>query len=168
MTYDAGFSQRDLMALFDLKGSGADIADWCGDALPPLPSAPRTLTRDGDTELMWLAPEHWILRAPIGSETDLVARLRPDAAPLHVSVVRISDTLVFFALTGPDLDEALSVITSLDTHPGRFPADSATFTEALGIKALIIRTMRGMEIGVDRSFAPMVADYLTRIGLRPL
>lgn len=167
MTYDVSFIQCPLMALFDLKGQWQDIADWCGDALPACPSKPLTATRSDTAMLMWLAPKHWLLRAPLDFEQSLNARLRPAECPGNISLARISDSLTFFALTGPDLGEAMSIISPLDTHPGHFRTDSATFTEALGLKALVIRTAQGFEIGVDRSFGAMMATYLANIGLSP-
>ena len=56
----------------------------------------------------------------------------------------------------------MAVATPLDIHRDVFPAGSAAFTEAYQIKALIIRREPGYHLGVDRSYAPMIADYLSR------
>jgi hypothetical protein len=40
--------------------------------------------------------------------------------------------------------------------------NSATFSEAFGVKALFLRKEQNIEIGVERSFGPMIADYLQR------
>lgn len=162
MTYDVLITQLDLMALFDVKGTSKDVARWCGDILPDFPAAPLTFTCKNTAELMWLAPDHWILRAPLASEADLLTLLKPEEAPDEISVVQVSDTLVFFSLQGADLTEILSVVTPLDIHPSKFPRNSATFSEAFGVKALFLRKEQNIEIGVERSFGPMIADYLQR------
>ena len=111
---------------------------------------------------MAIGPEHWILRAPLDQEEALFAALKPDAAPADISIVHISDTLCFFEITGPDVQEVMAVATPLDLHAEVFPANGATFSEIFSVKALIIRIEGGFHLGVDRSYAPMIADYLAR------
>lgn len=162
MTYDVSFTELDLMTLIDLKGDPADVKAWCGDHLPPFPTQPRTVSRSDELELMWLGPNHWILRAPLASEAALVATLTPEQAPDDTSFVRISDTLTFFELSGPDLSEVLSVASPLNFDPLLFPEDGAAFGEAFGIKALFVHAGSNLQVGVERSFGPMIADYLAR------
>lgn len=160
MTYSVHIQQRGLMALFDLKGTESALLDWC--TLPPFPSAPLTYTTQADQELMAIGPEHWILRAPLDQEEPLLMVLRPESAPADLSIVHISDTLCFFEVTGPDVSEVMAVATPLDTHADIFPTKGATFSEIFSVKALIIRVDGGFHLGVDRSYVPMIADYLAR------
>ena len=160
MTYSVHIQQRGLMALFDLKGKESALSGWC--ALPPFPAMPVTYSVQADRELMAIGPEHWILRAPLDQEEALFAALKPDAAPADISIVHISDTLCFFEITGPDVLEVMAVATPLDLHAEVFPANGATFSEIFSVKALIIRIEGGFQFGVDRSYAPMIADYLAR------
>jgi len=162
MTYDVEIRQLDLMALFDLKGSQSEVAAWCGATLPAFPDQPLRRCEAEERALMWLGPEHWILRAPLKQEESLLAALNPAEAPDTVSVVQISDTLSFFALTGPDVAEVMAVATPLDIHDSVFPPDAACFTDLFSVKALVLRIPGGFHLGVGRSFAPMIADYLAR------
>ena len=162
MTYDVEFTQLAMMTLYDLKGRSEDIAAWCGDAIPPFPTAPLSLTRHAQSELLWLAPNHWILRAPLEKENVLDEALKPNDAPANISIVRTSDSLVFFALHGVDLAEVMAVASPLDIHPSKLAEGSAAFSEVFGIKALVMGNASDIEIGVERSFGPMIADYLQR------
>lgn len=161
MGYDVQITESPRAALFDLKGDAAALTAWAGSHLPPLPARPNSLTKAAGQTLCWIGPDHWILRAGLTEEAAILAVLRPDAAPADVSVVLISDTLVFFALTGPDADQVMAVATPLDA--ARLAADGITLTEALGTKAMIRRIPGGYEIGVDVSYATFVEDYLDRI-----
>ena len=162
MTYDVQIRQPDLMALFDLKGANTALSKWCGDTIPPFPAAPLTYEVKAGRELIAVGPDHWILRAPIDQEKGLAATLKPDQAPDDISIVHISDTLNFFEVTGPETQEVMAVATPLDVHMDVFPANGAAFSEVFSVKSLVIRIDNGFHLGVDRSYAPMIADYLTR------
>lgn len=161
MAYDVTIARLQVQALFDLKGAAEFLLAWCGDVLPPLPTRPNSYTKVSHRMLQWIGPDHWILRADIAEEEAIFAALKPDAAPVDVSVVLISDTLVFVALTGPDADQVMAVATPLDV--ARLAADDVSPTEAFGTKAMIRRIPGGYEIGVDLSYATFVEDYLDRI-----
>jgi sarcosine oxidase subunit gamma len=162
MIYDVTITRPDLMAVFDLKGEAGALARWGAGVLPEFPATPQRYDSMGGADLMWLGRRLWYLRAPIAQEPALLAALRPDAAPVGISIVRLSDSLSFFQVTGPDVAEVMAVASPIDLHPSVFPGNGAALTEAFGIKALIVAVAGGFQIGVDRSFAPMVADYLAR------
>ena len=65
MAYDATFERVPLRTIFDLKGERATVAQWLGDLDLALPAAPNTSMQTGDAELMWIGPDHWLLRAPL-------------------------------------------------------------------------------------------------------
>lgn len=163
MTYDASISQLNLMALFDLQGARDSLEQWCGPALPDFPDSPLTYASREKQRLMWLGQEHWILSAPLEEEESLTEQLKPSIAPDDISIVRISDTISFFAITGQEADEVMAVATPMDVHPDAFAEHGSAYTEAFGIKALVIRTKDGFHLGVDRSYGSLAADYLTRI-----
>ena len=62
MGYNAKFKRLPLAALFDLKGDWADLKAWCGAALPVQPAKPNNLTRENETELMFVGPRRYLLR----------------------------------------------------------------------------------------------------------
>ena len=162
MTYDVEINQLGLMALFDLKGHRDAMANWCGAAIPAFPEPALCYSAENDMELMSLGRDNWMLRAPVANEDALLGALKPDAAPTEISVVRVSDAFSFFSVTGSEAAEVMAVATPLDIHPDVFPENGAAFTEVFSTRGLILRVDSGFHIGVERSYAPMIADYLAR------
>ncbi|WP_127557156.1 sarcosine oxidase subunit gamma family protein [Nioella ostreopsis] len=163
MPYDVTFDRLETQALYDLKGPCAALLAWAGDALPPFPDQPNTKTEAGGATLMFIGPDHWLLRADLTREDALDAALRPAEAPPEISLVRVSDTLAWFRITGPDAAEVMAVACPLDLHASRFSPDGASFTEAFGLRAFVTRCAGGFDLAVEQSFGPMVQDYLTRV-----
>jgi sarcosine oxidase subunit gamma len=159
MGYDVTIQELPLRAVFDLRGDATALAAWCGFALP---GRPNRQAAAGRGQVAMIGPDHWLLWADLAQEPDLAASLRPDAAPAELSIVLISDTLTFLAVTGPDAGEVLAVATPLDLHPSVFGPEAITLTEAHGVKALIRRLSGGFEIGIDRSYANWFRTMLQR------
>ena len=162
MSYDVTIQRCGLTALFDLKGAPDAIQDWIGDALPHLPDRPNTRADEDGTDLYHIGRHHWIVRAPLSQEDALEARLKPSDCPAEISIVRVSDTLTFFCLTGPEVSEVMAIACPLDLHETEFGTDTVTYTEVFGLKALVLRCEDGFEFAVEQSFADMVGDYLNR------
>ena len=160
--YDVRIERLEQMALFDLKGSRSVIEGWCGHTLPDFPDTPLSYNVKDNLELMFLGPEHWILRAPLNMEKALGEVFRPEKAPDEISIVCISDTLAFFSMSGSEILELMSVVSPLDTNLDVFHVNSSLFSEAFLVKALFVRVGDAIQLGVDRSFGPMIADYLAR------
>lgn len=166
MPYDATIDRLATFALFDLKGPPEALTTWA-TTLPALPATPNTLTRAGDDELCFTGPNRWLLRAPLEREDALEAALRPAEAPPDVSIVRVSDTLSFFRITGPDAAHVVSIGCPLDIHPDVFAPDAVSFTEFFGVKALLLRCEGGFDCAVEQSFGDMISDYLSRAMATP-
>ena len=162
MSYDVKINRQGPSALFDLKGERAAVAQWASAGLPAFPAEANRMTTAGDVSLYHIGRNHWLLRADIDREDNLLSALDPGAAPADVSIVQVSDTLTFFDVTGPDAYQIMAIACPLDLHPSVFDETSVTFTEAFGLKALVRRVDDGFEFAVERSFGDMVADYLTR------
>lgn len=161
MPYSAQIKRLSPYALFDLKGTKEDLAAWA-QALPAFPSQPNTLTHSNGVALCLTGPNRWLLRADLAREDDLLGVLRPEEAPPEISIVRVSDTLTFFRITGADAEQIVSIGCPLDLHADVFGNDAITYTELFGIKALILRCDDGFECAVEQSFGDMIADYLAR------
>lgn len=163
MAYDVTITRLPMRALFDLKGSREMLSQCCGDLLPPFSAQPNRMSESGGRRLMSTGPDHWLLMAPLDDEAALAAALQPEGAPQDIAITGLSDTLTFFAVAGPEVQEVMAVATPLDLHPASFPADAATWAEAFGIKALIRRIDDGFEIAIDRSYADWFEDVLKRV-----
>ena len=168
MIYDVSIEALELFCVFDLKGARTDVAARLAPLRLTLPSSPNTATRSDDMMLCWVGPTQWILRASPIAEQRLMPQLQPDVSDGMTSAVEISDTLQFFSIRGNDAENVLAVCCPLDLHRTAFPSDAATFTELLGIKALLLRVTAGYEFAVDRSYGDFVDDRLHRILGTPL
>ncbi|MCP4768622.1 MAG: sarcosine oxidase subunit gamma [Gammaproteobacteria bacterium] len=162
MSYEVEIKRGELEALVDLQGSSQAIADWVEAGFPKFPTEPNTTSTEGTVSLYWVAPERWLLRAPLTEEDRLIEMTRPDEAPLDISVVLVSDTLSFFHIEGPDAAQIVAIACPLDTHPLSFPPNGASYTEIFGVKGLLARRVDGFDIAIESSFADMIEDYLQR------
>ena len=158
MAYNVKVERLELRAVFDLKGDQTLAAAWLGDGGPDFPAAANTFSSAGASELLWIGPDHWLLRAPASQEASILARGIPD----ELSVVHVSDTFASYLVTGSDAAQIMAIACPLDLHPGTFPENGATYTEAFGLEALICRRPDGYELSIERSFGDMLEDYLTR------
>ena len=159
MSYQAQITRIGAMALFDLKGAADGFA---GYDLPPFPDQPNRKTSRGGIDLLHIGRGHWLVMAPLEHEDALEAALTPTQAPPDISIVRVSDTMCFFSITGADADQILSIASPLDIHESAFAPDAASFTEAFGLKALVTRQPGGFWLVVEQSFGDMIEDYLNR------
>ena len=117
----------------------------------------------GAVEVFHPGREHWLLRAPLEQEDALLFTLLEDQPLPGTLILALSDAYAFFDISGPQARQILAIASPLDTDPRAFPADGATITEAFGQKVLLIRSRTGFEIAVERSYAPMMTDYFSRI-----
>jgi len=164
MSYEVQIKRGGLEALVDLQGSAQAIANWVEAGFPGFPTEPNTASTAGELSLYWIAPERWLLRAPIDQESRLIEITRPDTAPLEISIVLVSDTLRFFHIEGPDAAQIVAIACPLDTHASTFPSNGASYTEIFGIKGLLVRRDDGFDIAIESSFVDMIEDYLDRAG----
>ncbi|MCY3874163.1 MAG: sarcosine oxidase subunit gamma [Rhodobacteraceae bacterium] len=163
MGYSASFERLPVSACFDLKGPEGALSKWIGaGAVPEFPEVPNRLSLANGMWLGHVGPQNWLLQADIDREDDLAAALRPSEAPPEVSIVRISDTMATFRITGDDAVHVMAIGCPLDLHESVFAEDAVTFTEFFGQKALVRRCEGGFDVSIETSFGDMIEDYLTR------
>lgn len=161
MSYDVTFQRCGMSALFDLKGAADAVRGWVGDALPNFPDRPNHRTEKDGKELYFIGRDRWLARAPLDEEKALGARLKPTDCPADISIVRVSDTLTFFRVTGPDANQIMAIACPMDLHDSVFDAKAVTYTEVFNLKALVMRCQDGFEFAVEQSFADMIDEYLS-------
>ena len=164
MKYDVTAKQLELSTLLDFKADVVHLLEWLPDDVINFPEKPNTYTLIEGRELYWIGPDHWLLRASIDQENKLIDKLSLHCAPENISAVIVSDALTFFSLTGPEAEQIVSILSPLDIHPSIFTDNGVSYTEAFGLKALLIRRQDGFEFAVDRSYTDMFKDVLTRAG----
>jgi len=166
MSYQANTRTLPLRTVIDLKGNHEDV-------LPRMlrlgltDATPARRVGVGALELLRPGKEHWMLLAPLQDEDRLLSEIK--AMPLRddTLVLGVSDAYQFFAIDGPDARLLIAIASPLDVDPAQFPADGATFTEVFGLKALVMRRGYGFELAIERSYAPMLQDYFSRINPAP-
>ncbi len=160
--YDARARLLPAPTMIELLGSAED-------ALPRLKSLglesppPHRALRGGSLRLLRPAPEHWMLIATPSETPDLMSRLCVPPLGADTLIVDVGDGWAHFRVAGAEAGELLAIASPLDTHPRAFAADGATFTEAFGLRALLMRDADGFQIAFERSHAPMVADWFARL-----
>ncbi|MXX88561.1 MAG: sarcosine oxidase subunit gamma [Boseongicola sp. SB0677_bin_26] len=163
MGYNASFERLPVSACFDLKGEEVALVEWIGaGVLPEFPVEANCCRKADGVSLDHVGPRHWLLQANIDREDALNAALRPHDAPAEVSIVRISDTLTTFRITGTDAAHVLAIGCPLDLHEAAFPEDAVSFAELFGQNALVRRCAGGFDVSVEQSFGDMMEDCLTR------
>lgn len=163
MAYDAHIERLGHFAIIDLKGKCDALAAWKGTHLPPFPDRPNTAAGADGLDLCWIGIDHWLLLGPLDREENLLQTIDPTSAPADISAVLVSDTLAFFSIAGPDAEQIMAIVSPLDISLQSFPPNGVTYSEAFGLKALIIRRQEGFELAVERSYGDMAQNVFARI-----
>ena len=120
--------------------AGARIASVTGG----LPTACGNVTGSGDTSVLWLGPEEFLVVAPMEAHEslggDLIQALREALAEGEGQVVDLSANRTTLELSGPRASAVLEKGCALDLHPRVFKPGTALSTEIGGIPAILWKT----------------------------
>lgn len=145
----------------DAKGAAADAV---GLALGlQLPLEPDTVVRAGESTVLWLGPDEWLLVGPPGTQRELEARVREAAGDEPVSVTDVSAQRTTLLVAGPRARDLLAHGCSLDLHTRAFaPGRCAQTTLARTQVVLVARDepRAGFWVLVRSSFAGYLTDWL--------
>jgi len=161
MAYQASTRALPLCTVIDLKGHRDDVVPRL-QRLGLRDPAPGRRAGHGTLELLRVGNEQWWLLAPLPQEDRLLAAVLASPPAADTLVLAVSDAWQFFAIDGPDARQLIAIACPLDVDSAAFPTDGATFTEAFGQKALLMRRGDGFELAVERSYTPMLLDYFSR------
>jgi sarcosine oxidase, subunit gamma len=130
-----------------------------------LPAACGTVTGSGDTSVLWLGPEEFLVVAPTEAHEslggDLIQALREALGDGEGQVVDLSANRTTFELTGPQGRAVLEKGCSLDLHPREFKAGTAVSTEIANIPAILWKTgEESFRIFPRASFAEFLGRWL--------
>ncbi len=145
----------------DSKGAAADSIGLALDL--PLPLAPNTVVRTGESVALWLGPDEWLLVGPPGGERDLESRIREAAGEEPVSVTDVSAQRTTLLVSGPRARDLLAHGCPLDLHPRAFgPGRCAQTTLGRTQIVLVARDepRAGFWVLVRSSFAGYLTDWL--------
>ncbi|WP_217208122.1 sarcosine oxidase subunit gamma [Streptomyces sp. AC550_RSS872] len=150
-----------LNVRLDAKGAAAEAVGLALDL--QLPLQPNTCVRAGESTVLWLGPDEWLLVGPPGTERDLESRIREAAGDEPVSVTDVSAQRTTLLVTGPHARDLLAHGCSLDLHPRVFgPGRCAQTTLGRTQVVLVARddARAGFWVLVRSSFAGYLADWL--------
>jgi sarcosine oxidase, subunit gamma len=130
-----------------------------------LPAACGGVTGTGDTSVLWLGPEEFLVVAPTEAHEslggDLIQALREALADGEGQVVDLSANRTTFDLTGPRSRAVLEKGCSLDLHPRVLKAGTALSTEIGNIPVVLWKTgEESFRIFPRASFADFLGRWL--------
>ena len=154
----------------NLRGDGADEAFQAGVERvvgARAPVEPNTVVRAGDTEIVWLGPDEWLVVPPPDIKDELAANLQETLKGLHVSVNDISGGQTIIRLRGARARELLNRGCPLDLHPRVFGVGQCAQSYIAKSNALIIQVddTPTYDVIVRRSFADYLARWLLDAGM---
>ena len=163
-------SERAFWGHVNLRGDGTDEAFQAGvesvvGARAPI--EPNTVSRVGDTFIVWLGPDEWLVISPPDIKDGLSAKLEEALAGLHVSVNDISSGQTIIRLRGARARDLLNKGCPLDLHPRAFGAGQCAQSHIAKSNALIIQVddTPTYDVIVRRSFADYLARWLNHSGM---
>ncbi|SPF05502.1 sarcosine oxidase subunit gamma [Streptomyces sp. MA5143a] len=145
----------------DAKGPAADAVGLALDLALPL--EPNTVVRAGESTVLWLGPDEWLLVAPPGRERDLETRIREAAGDEPVSVTDVSAQRTTLLVAGPRARDVLAHGCPLDLHPRAFPPGRCAQTTLGRTQVVLVardEPRAGFWVLVRSSFAGHLADWL--------
>jgi len=117
--------------------------------------------RRGDRAVLWLGPDEWLLVAPAYQEASIEAEFATGLADVPHALVGVGHRNVALALEGFRAADVLSAGCPLDLDEVAFPVGMCTRTVLAKAEIILWRTgPQDFTIGVWRSFAPYVRDFL--------
>ena len=146
--------------------AGPEAAAAIGSAFGmPLGDAPCHANVAGDRAALWLGPDEWLLLAPDGDASILVAAAAEALDDRPASVVDLSHRTVAIEVRGPRTADTLNAFCALDLDPSAFPIGMCTRTVFGKSEIVLWRTAaETFRIEVARSFVPYVLACLEEGG----
>ena len=106
--------------MIDLKGDPAEpgFLDAAKGVLGlDLPLVPRSSVSSGDTTILWLSTDQWLIVLPYAGSEQVTERLQAAVAPFHALAVDLSDARSIFRIRGIGAREVVMKGASVDlTH----------------------------------------------------
>jgi sarcosine oxidase subunit gamma len=158
---DAAIRPIPRAAQFIFRGSEA-AARQAGEVFGVhFPVLPCRAERHAGRAALWLGPDEWLLIAPAYQEASIEAEFAAGLADTPHALVGVGHRNVAIALEGFRAAEVLNAGCPLDLDEAAFPVGMCTRTVLAKAEIILWRTgAQDFTIGVWRSFAPYVRDFL--------
>ena len=153
------FHEHKLLGHLNLRGNCADAEFLAGvqEALGvALPITPCSSAKSELAQIMWLAPDEWLIIVASGSEFEVEQKLRSYLKG-HFAVSDISGAQTLLELSGKNVIELMKKSTGYDLHLDSFPVGKVIGTTFAKAGAHILRISEDkFQLVVRRSFS----DYI--------
>jgi sarcosine oxidase subunit gamma len=151
-----------FVAMADLRLDPADSTVVAAHLGVRLPTTPNTWVQGGNTTVIWLGPDEWLVTSPFTTPEDLESELR-SAVGGAGAVIDVSAQRTTLSLRGAHARDVLATGCSLDLHPRVFGAGSAAQT-TVGLAGVVLLALDGTathyQLLVRSSFARYLATWL--------
>ena len=149
-------------AMMDLRldpagPAAADVGNHLGVGLP---TAPSTWAETGDTRVIWLGPDEWLVTNGAQAPQELEAGLR-DAVGKRGAVIDVSAQRTTLRLTGEHARDLLASGCAIDLHPSVFHRGAAAQT-LLGLTGVVLLALDDTGDSYDILVRSSFANYLAR------
>jgi sarcosine oxidase subunit gamma len=144
----------------DAKGPAADAA---GLALGmSLPVEPCTSQGSGETTVLWLGPDEWLVVGEPGSERDLETRLRAAVGTEPGAVLDVSAQRTTILVAGDRARDLLAHGCALDLHPAAFPVGRCAQTMLARAQVILVNVAAepAYRVMVRSSYSRYLAEWL--------
>lgn len=160
-----GICEVSALCHVNLRGNAADatfraaVHAATGCELPPRAN---TVTTSGDTRLVWLGPDEWLIIAPEAAEQTLCTTLATSLVAVHHAVTCVSHGQTLIRITSPAAGDLLAAGCPLDLHPRVFAAPQCAQSHYMKAPVLIIAAAdgQGFDLIVRRAFAEYLWEAL--------
>ena len=151
--------EKKLLGHLNLRGNCADVDFLAGVQATlglALPITPCSSTLSEDTQIMWLAPDEWLIIVASGTEFEVEQKLR-SALKGHFAVSDISGAQTLLELSGRNVIDLMKKSTGYDLHLESFPVGKVVGTTFAKAGAHILRVSEDkFQLVVRRSFSDYV------------
>ena len=148
-----------LLGHLNLRGNAKDAEFLAGvnEALRvALPTSPCSSAKSELAQIMWLAPDEWLIVVASGSEDEIEQKLRYHLKG-HFAVSDISGAQTILELSGSNVIELMQKSTGYDLHLDSFPVGKVIGTTFAKAGAHILRVSEDkFQLIIRRSFS----DYI--------
>lgn len=152
--------------MIDLRGLATD-KKFMGAAKSvlglDLPKAPRSSATWGDSRVLWLSTDQWLVTCPRAKAQTLADELVAALGDIHSLVVNVSDMRSIIRLEGERVREVVMKGSSLDLTGGDYPPGTVRRMRFAEVAALLhIVEPQVIDIYVFRSYADYAFEFLLK------
>ena len=131
-----------------------------------LPLTPNTTTCNGNTRLLWLGPEEWLLWVKSQAVKKQLVLLQKALSGQHAAVINVSDYYTIIRLGGEKAAQVLAHGCPLDMRDKRFGVGGCAQSHYRNAAILLYRTDDGYDVQVRWSFAQYLWHYFSQVSMQ--